>query len=118
MGGRVWISFETAQCLYNKTTFVSAARNQTYPGREQGESPPFISAAAATGSPIIAPGGTFPQPVYPVPTPQVAYVQSPAGMVPQQVVPQVSGWHMLKENNFSFISLYRLIIIEIRLSII
>lgn len=63
-------------------------RSQTYPGREQGESPPFISAAAATGSPIIAPGGTFPQPVYPVPAPQVAYVQSPAGMVPQQVVPQ------------------------------
>lgn len=63
-------------------------RSQSYGGREQGESPPYISAAAAAGSPIIAPGATYPQPVYQIPAPQVAYVQSPAGMVPQQVVPQ------------------------------
>ena len=71
--------------------FLQAARSQSYGGREQGESPPYISAAAAAGSPIIAQGATFPQPVYQIPAPQVAYVQSPAGMVPQQVVPQVSG---------------------------
>ena len=70
--------------------FLLAARSQSYGGREQGESPPFISAAAATGSPIIAPSGTFPQQVYHMPPPQVAYVQSPAGMVPQQMVQQVS----------------------------
>lgn len=63
-------------------------RSQSYGGREQGESQPFISAAAATGSPIITPGSTFPQQVYHMPPPQVAYVQSPAGMVPQQMVPQ------------------------------
>lgn len=52
------------------------------------ESPPFISAAAATGSPIIAPGGTYPPQVYQL-SPQVAYVQSPGGMVPQPMVQQV-----------------------------
>lgn len=79
-----------------KQPFNKPARGQSYGGREQGESPPFISAAAATGSPIIAPGvGTFsPQQVYQIPSHQpVAYVQSPAAMVPspqmmqQYVVP-------------------------------
>lgn len=68
---------------------LPAARSQSYGGREQGDSSPFITAAAATGSPIITPGGTYPQQVYHMPPPQVAYVQSPAGMVPQQVVQQV-----------------------------
>ncbi|KAJ7386151.1 hypothetical protein OS493_012498 [Desmophyllum pertusum] len=72
-----------------KQPFNKPARSQTYGGCEQGHSPPFISAAAATGSPIIAPGGTFPQQVYPIPSHQpVAYVQSPAGMVPQQIMQQ------------------------------
>ncbi|XP_020606453.1 basic salivary proline-rich protein 4-like [Orbicella faveolata] len=76
-----------------KQPFNKPARGQSYGGREQGESPPFISAAAATGSPIIAPGvGTFPpQQVYQIPSHQpVAYVQSPAGMVPspQQMMQQ------------------------------
>ncbi|KAL9982057.1 hypothetical protein ACROYT_G010847 [Oculina patagonica] len=72
-----------------KQPFNKPARGQSYGGREQGESPPFISAAAATGSPIIAPGGnTFPQQVYQLPSQPVAYVQSPAGMVPQQVMQQ------------------------------
>lgn len=74
--------------MYRGSKPFNKPRSQTYGGREHGESPPFISAAAATGSPIIAPGGTFPQPVYQIPTPQVAYVQSPAGMVPQQMVQQ------------------------------
>ena len=74
----------------DETFFLPAARSQSYGGREQGESSPFISAAAATGSPIITPGGTFPQQVYHMPPHQVAYVQSPAGMVPQQMVQPVS----------------------------
>ena len=66
------------QDMTNGTVVLTAARGQSYSGREQGESPPFISAAAATGSPIIAPGvGTFPpQQVYQIPSHQpVAYVQ-------------------------------------------
>ena len=85
--------------MTNETFVLTAARGQSY-GREQGESPPFISAAAATGSPIIAPGvGTFPpQPVYQIPSHQpVAYVQSPAGMVPspQQMMQQVGNMFCL-----------------------
>ena len=51
------------------------------------ESPPFISAAAATGSPIIAPGGTYPPQVYQLPP--IAYVQSTGGMATQPMVQQV-----------------------------
>ena len=84
------------QDITNGTVVLIAARGQSYGSREQGESPPFISAAAATGSPIIAPGvGTFPpQQVYQIPSHQpVAYVQSPAAMVPspQQMMQQVGS---------------------------
>ncbi|XP_068678937.1 ataxin-2-like protein isoform X1 [Montipora foliosa] len=75
------------QMYRGKGPYNKAARNQSYGGREQGESPPFISAAAATGSPIIAQGGSFPTPIYQM-SPQVAYVPSPAGMVPQQMMQQ------------------------------
>lgn len=84
--------------ITNKTLVLTAPRGQSYGSREQGESPPFISAAAATGSPIIAPGGsTFPQQVYhQIPSHQpVAYVQSPAGIMPQQMMQQVSGMFCL-----------------------
>lgn len=85
--------------MTNETFVLTAARGQSYGNREQGESQPFISAAAATGSPIIAPGvGTFPPQVYQIPSHQpVAYVQSPAGMVPspQQMIPQVGNMFCL-----------------------
>lgn len=74
--------------MYRGKQPFNKPRSQSYVGREQGDSSPFITAAAATGSPIITPGGTYPQQVYHMPPPQVAYVQSPAGMVPQQVVQQ------------------------------
>lgn len=80
--------------MTNDISVRTAARGQSYGGREQGESPPFISAAAATGSPIIAPGvGTFsPQQVYQIPSHQpVAYVQSPAAMVPSPQMMQQVG---------------------------
>ena len=87
------------QDMTHGTIVLTAARGQSYGSREQGESPPFISAAAATGSPIIAPGvGTFPQQVYQIPSHQpVAYVQSPAGMVPspQQMMQQVGSMFFL-----------------------
>ena len=63
-----------------------AGRGQGYAVRDQ-ESPPFISAAAATGSPIIAPGGTYPPQVYQLPP--IAYVQSTGGMATQPMVQQV-----------------------------
>lgn len=85
--------------MTNEISVRTAARGQSYGGREQGESPPFISAAAATGSPIIAPGvGTFsPQQVYQIPSQPVAYVQSPAAMVPspQQMMQQVGSMFSL-----------------------
>lgn len=61
------------------------SRGQSYAVRDQ-ESPPFISAAAATGSPIIAPGGTYPPQVYQLPP--IAYVQSTGGMATQPMVQQ------------------------------
>lgn len=61
------------------------SRGQGYAVRDQ-ESPPFISAAAATGSPIIAPGGTYPPQVYQLPP--IAYVQSTGGMATQPMVQQ------------------------------
>lgn len=84
--------------MTNEISVRTAARGQSYGGREQGESPPFISAAAATGSPIIAPGvGTFSQQVYQIPSQPVAYVQSPAAMVPspQQMMQQVGSMFSL-----------------------
>lgn len=75
-----------------KQPFNKPVRNHSYGGgRDQGESPPnFISAAAATGSPIITPGGGLPQQMYgPIaPHQPFAYVQSHAGMVPQPVLQQ------------------------------
>lgn len=80
------------QIYRSKQPFNKPARSQSYGGgRDQGESPPtFLSAAAATGSPIITPGGGFPQQMYsPIPPHQpVTYVQPHAGMVPQPMLPQ------------------------------
>lgn len=104
---RHFVASSVKHSQWNGLFIVTAARSQSYGGgRDQGESPPtFLSAAAATGSPIITPGGGFPQQMYgPIPPHQpVTYVQPHAGMVPQPMLPQVGSeggfdlfWFILK----------------------
>ena len=92
---RHFVASSVKHSQWNGLFIVIAPRSQSYGGgRDQGESPPtFLSAAAATGSPIITPGGGFPQQMYgPIPPPQpVTYVQPHAGMVPQPMLPQVGS---------------------------